>query len=336
MAYNKVLFPDKTVAIDLTQDTVTEETLAIGVIAHNKAGEKIVGTAEFGMDESSLQDNKTVTPTSETQTVAPDDNYVGLKQVTVEAVPTEILTATQNATYYPSDGKFFRMVNVEVEGGADLINLPITATKEEQVFVPSSYGADGFNQVTVSGYKPVLEDRTITANGTYTVTDTNAYDGLGVVTVNISGTNTPTLVNLEANPALETQTILPSTYNADGFSQVTINGVQGYLRDVTITPKTYDETYNAVDELGYLGFNNVTIKGVTSSIDSDIKPENIKVGVNILGVTGTYSPTIEDMDLSATTLIQKYALEGFNYYDSNSTLVTGTMQLYKGAYEEIE
>ena len=43
MANNKVQLSDGTVLLDLTGDTVTPETLMAGVIAHNAAGERIVG-----------------------------------------------------------------------------------------------------------------------------------------------------------------------------------------------------------------------------------------------------------------------------------------------------
>jgi hypothetical protein len=43
MAYNKIVYKGDTL-IDLTQDTVTPETLAEGIIAHAKNGEVIVGT----------------------------------------------------------------------------------------------------------------------------------------------------------------------------------------------------------------------------------------------------------------------------------------------------
>lgn len=45
MANNKVQLSDGTVLLDLTGDTVTPETLMAGVIAHNAAGNPIVGTA---------------------------------------------------------------------------------------------------------------------------------------------------------------------------------------------------------------------------------------------------------------------------------------------------
>lgn len=44
MAVNKVELSDGTVLVDLSSDTVTPETLALGVTAHNASGEEIVGT----------------------------------------------------------------------------------------------------------------------------------------------------------------------------------------------------------------------------------------------------------------------------------------------------
>lgn len=48
MAYNKFITQDGMVALDLTSDTVTIETLAKGVTAHNKRGDLIVGIKEAG------------------------------------------------------------------------------------------------------------------------------------------------------------------------------------------------------------------------------------------------------------------------------------------------
>ena len=51
MAVNKVEVNGET-KLDLTQDTVTPETLLAGTTAHNAAGEPITGTAESGSDIS--------------------------------------------------------------------------------------------------------------------------------------------------------------------------------------------------------------------------------------------------------------------------------------------
>ena len=53
MAINKVVYSGNTL-IDLTQDTVTPETLAEGATAHNASGERIVGTMSGGGGESGL------------------------------------------------------------------------------------------------------------------------------------------------------------------------------------------------------------------------------------------------------------------------------------------
>lgn len=75
-----------------------------------------------------------------------------------------------------------------------------------------------------------------------------------------------------------------------------------------IPPRTQEKTANpsrSVQEIEpdryYTGLSKVVVNPVTSSIDSDIKPENIKVGVEILGVVGTYEqgyfPSAENSSL---------------------------------------
>lgn len=50
MAINKIIYGGETL-IDLTEDTVTPETLAKGATAHDKTGAAIVGTYEGGTTE---------------------------------------------------------------------------------------------------------------------------------------------------------------------------------------------------------------------------------------------------------------------------------------------
>ena len=54
--------------------------------------------------------------------------------------------------------------------------------------------------------------------------------------------------------------------------------------DITVTPSTEEQTINRSEDK-YI--NSVTINAVTSEIDANITPENIKKDVSILGVTGT-------------------------------------------------
>ena len=50
MGINKVVVNDE-VKLDLTADTVSPSTLALGITAHDKSGELITGTMESGSDD---------------------------------------------------------------------------------------------------------------------------------------------------------------------------------------------------------------------------------------------------------------------------------------------
>lgn len=58
------------------------------------------------------------------------------------------------------------------------------------------------------------------------------------------------------------------------------------LQTANITPGTTSKTVEPEDNYG--GFSSVTVEAVTAAIDANIVPENIKKGVTILGVEGTY------------------------------------------------
>ena len=57
-------------------------------------------------------------------------------------------------------------------------------------------------------------------------------------------------------------------------------------QEKTITPKR--EQQIVFPDNGVFALSKVTIEAVTNDIDSNIVPENIKVGTEILGVQGSY------------------------------------------------
>ena len=87
----------------------------------------------------------------------------------------------------------------------------------------------------------------------------------------------------EVTPTEEKQEIVPD-HQYDGLSKVIVDAIT--LQDKTITP-TVEEQIVFPDD-NYNGLNKVTINAVTNEIDENIKSENIKKGVDILGVTGNY------------------------------------------------
>lgn len=87
----------------------------------------------------------------------------------------------------------------------------------------------------------------------------------------------------------------------------------------TITPTTSEQVVNSDD-----GFEltKVIVKEVTSTIDENIKPQNIKAGVSILGVTGNVTGGITDLDY-------------IKYHDDMIQIETGKVPPTDTEYEQI-
>lgn len=88
--------------------------------------------------------------------------------------------------------------------------------------------------------------------------------------------------------------------------------------DVTIAPTTSEQ----VKEKGY--YNSLKVSAVTSAIDSNIIPENIKSGVSVLGVEGTLEEGIDTSDATATA--SDIAIDKTAYI--NGEKITGTLPLF--------
>ena len=90
-------------------------------------------------------------------------------------------------------------------------------------------------------------------------------------------------------PSTSKQTIEPSEHK-NGITEVVVNPTP--LETATVTPTTSSQTITPVGE-GNVGLSSVNVNAVTSAIDANIVPGNIKKNVQILGVTGT----VEEGDL---------------------------------------
>lgn len=101
------------------------------------------------------------------------------------------------------------------------------------------------------------------------------------------------------------------------------------LQEKSLSPST--SAQNVTPDTGYAGLGKVDIAAVTASIDSNIKAENIKQGISILGVTGTLDttkPTLNKPVLSilrdALTITDNNGnFAKYNIY-KNGTLLTTT------------
>lgn len=183
---------------------------------------------------------------------------------------------------------------------ANLTNLSITPTTSSQTFNHSGY--DGYDVVTCGA---------VTSSIDSDIKASNIKSGVNILGVNGS------VVELKGEtktitPTTSQQTITPSS-GKNGITSVTVNavtssidpnitaanivsgksilGVNGSAVKLngttkTITPTTSQQTL--APSSPYNGYTSVTVNGVTSAIDSNIKAENIKKNVSILGVTGSY------------------------------------------------
>lgn len=88
----------------------------------------------------------------------------------------------------------------------------------------------------------------------------------------------------EVIPNKEVQEVFPdSGYN--GLSKVILNAIS--LQNKNVSPSKAEQIITADED--YIGLEKVTIKPVDNTIDSNIVSENIRNGIDILGVKGNFT-----------------------------------------------
>lgn len=120
--------------------------------------------------------------------------------------------------------------------------------------------------------------------------------------------------------------------NGKETTKVVINGVATFelpkvLEETTITPTT--SVQEVLPGEGVDGFSKIDVEAVTSSIDSNIIPGNIKKDTTILGVTGTLESGITptgtiDITENGTHDVTNYASAIVNVSISENPLTAST------------
>ena len=104
----------------------------------------------------------------------------------------------------------------------------------------------------------------------------NAYgDNVPSNVVCVAGNNDSVLINTSNNN--------PHSDKEEQDKPTIVNKINNL--DIIVSPAKWDITLKPDNK--HTGLGTVTVNAVTSSIDSNIQPENIKQGVSILGVEGT-------------------------------------------------
>ena len=208
--------------------------------------------------------------------VTPDDGFGGLSKVTVNAVTSSI-----DSDIKPENIK----TGVNILGVSG--NLPefipesiiINPTTEQQIITPTP-GKTAITNITVS---PVTSEIDVNIQPENIKVNKTILGIMG----EYAGDDV-TLQEKEVTPSsIDVSTVFPDEgYN--GMSRVIVNPVP--TDTITITPTQETQT---ISREGQLPLSEVIVNGVTSNIDSNIKPENIKQNMSILGVVGTYVGDIQ-------------------------------------------
>ena len=131
-------------------------------------------------------------------------------------------------------------------------------------------------------------------------------------------------------------------YDVTKYTTANVNvsggGGSANIEELYIDPTTSEQTIDVTT--GVDGYAPIHVSPVTSNIDSDIKSENIKYGINILGVVGNYignndGYVIDDNGVISST-IRSSALSGNLLYQFPliTSITEGTFSyLYNDFYE---
>lgn len=281
---------------------VTVSAVTSSIDANISAGNIKSGVSILGVQGNVVELNgetTTVSPTTSQQVITPTGQHNGLTEVTIEAVDASIDANITSANIV--DGVSI----LGVTGSAEVLDgeqITITPTTSQQVITPSG-NHNGITEATVSAVTSAI-DSNIQAGNIKSGVSILGVNGNVVeaneTTLNVTPTTsaqqiTPTGAYTgydEVNVSAVTSSIDANITAENIKSGVSILGVNGSVVErnatfLTITPLTVQQTTRPTSP--YNAFEWVTVEAVDASIDANIVAGNIKDGVTILGVTGTYT-----------------------------------------------
>lgn len=245
---------------------------------------------------------KRVSATNQEQTITADLPFYALGSVIVNPIDgqTKVVTPSTQEQIITPDLPYYALGNVIVNA-APTEAKTVKSSDSQQVVTPSGNNV-GLSSVTINPY--ILDDKNVDSS-TNSQIITSSEDGLASVTI-----NPYVLDNKTVDSSTVTQVI---TSDKDGLQSVTINPY--VLESKTVNPSWVDQTITPSANKDAL--SSVKVNKVTSSIDPNITPNNIKLGVSILGVTGQYDPisgiTTQTVNVDSSTNAQKITATTADY-----------------------
>ena len=254
------------------------------------------GTTIFGVEGSyspRLQTKGPIAPTTSDMDITPTSGYDGLSKVTImgdsDLIPANIKSGV---TLFGVEGSY--SPRLQTKG-------PIAPTTSDRDITPTS-GYDGLAKVTIMGDSDLV----------------SANIKNGVTLFGVEGKYKGNIRKVESSvmPTTVRQIISPGTDSSgvayDGWDCIAVRGdsnlkaeniVKGksifgvagsYEVKLTtrgpVAPGTSDKTITPTGD--YAGFSKFIVAG-----DADLVPANIKSGVTLFGVTGTYNGSASSSDI---------------------------------------
>ena len=242
--------------------------------ANIKKGIKILGV-EGTYEPAPSQTQKRVSASTGEVTVYPDEGYGTMDKVIINPVTASIDSSIQSYNIRKN-------VNIlGVTGSMEpTVNQDITITplKNGQTFYPDA-NYSGFGKITIEPVTSVADENIISSN---------IKEGITILGVEGAYNGGNKLQTKTVTPNAQVQEITADD-GYDSLVKVTVEATP--TETVTIHPTGQDQVIRRSSDK-YI--DEVTVTKVSSSVDPNIQPENIKMNMSILGVVGTYNGGISD------------------------------------------
>lgn len=280
MSVNKVAVNGETI-IDLTEDSVTPETLIKGTTAHNKAGESITGSLEVDTREVWVcypvpdlsQFSTAVTVTTPLFTIGAASSPGSFNRIKVTS--TQIYYVNESNDLYPR----YSVLRGWASSGVRVLTFdePVDETSEAYAVLSKIATKTVFEAL---GIIQVSKSLSVTENGTVEIVPDSSYDMLLKATVEVNvDAPAPVLQEKTITPTTSEQVVMPDD-GYDGLSSVTVKEISTEMKSVELSMASGNQVINKSSDKF---MSSVTVKKPSTLI-----PENIKSGVVIGGVTGNY------------------------------------------------
>lgn len=279
----------KTATPSETQQTISPDSgydglssVTVGAISSSYIGSSVTRKAAASY-----------TPNDTTQTITSGQYLTGAQ--TINPVPTQTKTVTQNGTVTPDAGKYLSSVEVNVPGSQPNLQDKTVTPSESQQTITADSGYDGLDTVTVGAISSTYVGSGITRQAAKTVTPTTSEQ-----TAVASGVYTTGIVKVAAmptgalaTPSINTSTgVVTSSVSTAGYLVKTASKTLSLTTQAakTVTPTASSQTAVAA---GRYTTGAVTVAAVPTETGS-------------FNANGNYTPSSGKWYSSVTVAIPEY------------------------------